>query len=176
MTVEHQQLIQRIRASAEAIAQATAAIPAAGSSPDFRTAVRATGSRAPAAKQTVAPKPGDWSVKQILLHTRDVVMLAYGLRIRRLLFETDPVFASYEEDAYRALNPGDAESVEGIVQMIAEEHDLIARLLSTLPAAAWERSGRHPESGSHTIAFFATRTAEHAEEHAAQIGALQSAL
>ena len=149
MTAEHQQLIQRIRASAEAIEQAVAAIPAA--------------------RQTVAPKPGEWSVKQVLLHTRDVAMLAYGLRTRRLLFETDPVFANYDEEAYRALNPGDAESVADIVHMIVEEHDLIARVLSALPDDAWQRSGRHPESGVRTIEFFARRFAAHAEEHAAQI-------
>jgi hypothetical protein len=155
MLPEHEQLIHRIRASADAIAEAVAAIPAA--------------------KQTVAPKPGEWSAKQILLHTRDVTMLAYALRIRRLLFETDPVFASYDEDVYRAHNPGDAESVDSIVHMISAEHDLTARLLSALPAAAWERSGRHPESGVRTIEFFARRIAEHAEEHAAQIAALPAA-
>jgi DinB superfamily len=153
MTAEHQQLIHRIRASAEAIEQGVAAIPSN--------------------RQTVAPKPGEWSVKQVLLHTRDVAMLAFGLRIRRLLFETEPVFVSYEEDAYRALNPGDADSVTDIVRMIVEEHDLIARMLAALPDDGWERSGRHPETGVRTIEYFARRTAEHAEEHAAQIGALR---
>ena len=153
MTAEHQQLIQRIGASAEAIERAVAAIPSN--------------------RQTVAPKPGEWPVKQVLLHTRDVSMLAYGLRIRRLLFETDPVFASYDEDAYRVLNPGDADSVADIMRMIVEEHDLIARMLSALPDDAWERSGHHPETGVRTIEFFARRTAEHAEEHAAQIAALR---
>ena len=155
MTAEHQQLIHRIRASAEAIAQAVAAVPVA--------------------MQTVALQPGEWSIKQVLLHTRDVAMLAFGLRIRRLLFETDPVFAAYEEDVYRVHNSGDADTVDDIVHMISAEHDLIARLLSALPDDAWERSGRSAESVVRTIEFFARRTAEHAEEHAAQIAAMRSA-
>ena len=154
MTTEHEQLIQRIRASAELIEKTVAAIPPA--------------------RQTVAPKPGEWSVKQILLHTRDVAMLAYGLRIRRLLIETDFMPTSYEEEEYRALNPGDAESVDTIVKMLAAEHELVANLLAPLPEAAWERSVRHPEGGTRTIAFFARRFAEHADEHAAQIAALRA--
>jgi hypothetical protein len=149
MSAAHAELIERIRASAKAIEQAAAAVPAG--------------------KQTVAPAPGEWSVQQVVLHTRDAALLAFGLRIRRLLFETDPVFASYDEEAYRRLNPGTAERVEDIVQMLVAEHDLVARLLGSLPDEAWQRAGRHPESGTRTIEFFATRIAEHAEEHAQQI-------
>ena len=154
MNTEHQQLIHRIRASAAAIEQAVAALPAA--------------------THSATPQPGEWSVKQVLLHTRDVVMLAYGLRIRRLLFETDPIFTNYDEDEYRQLNPGDTVGIAAIVHMISTEHDLLAHVLSELPDDAWQRSGHNAEGVVRTIEFFAQRTAAHAEEHAAQIGALHA--
>ena len=154
MTPEHQQLINRIRASAAAIQQAVAALP---------PALRA----APA-------KSGEWSARQILLHTRDVAMLAYGLRIRRLLYETDPTFTSYEEDAYRAANPGDSDSIDDIVHMLAAEHDLVAHILTALPDGAWQHSGRSPDGNARTIEYFAQRFVAHAEEHAAQLAALNA--
>lgn len=155
MNSEHQQLVQRIRASATAIQQAVAALPPSG---------RAT----PATS-------GEWSARQVLLHTREVAMLAYGLRIRRLLFESNPVFASYEEDDYHAANPSDGDSLDDIVHMLAAEHDLIARLLNTLPDDAWQRSGRQADGSTRSIEYFAQRTAAHAEEHAAQLAALGAA-
>lgn len=36
------------------------------------------------------PLAGEWSVQEVLVHTRNVVVLVLGLRIRRLLYEHDP--------------------------------------------------------------------------------------
>ena len=155
MTPEHQQLIHRIRTSAIAIQQAVAALPPAS--------------------QTAPAQTGEWSTKQVLLHTRDTVMLAFGVRIRRLLYESDPAFISYEEDAYRAANPGDSETVADIVHMIVAEHDLLARILTALPDDAWQRSGRAPNGIVRTIEYYAEYSATHAEEHAAQFAALGAA-
>lgn len=149
MTPEHQALINRIRASATGLQRAVATTPAD--------------------KRTTPAREGEWSVQQVLLHTRDAAMLVFGLRIRRLLFETDPVFASYDEEAYRKLNPGTAEKVDDILHMTVAEHELTARLLENLPDESWQRSGRHPESGMRDIEYFARRMAEHAEEHVHQI-------
>ena len=44
------------------------------------------------------PDNDAWSIKEIVSHIRNVVMLAYGLRIRRLFLESDPVFPDYDED------------------------------------------------------------------------------
>jgi len=155
MTPEHQQLIQRIRASAAAVQQAVAALPPA--------------------RQAAPAQSGEWSARQVLLHTRDVAMLAYGLRIRRLLYETNPSFTPYEEDAYRAANPGDSDSIDDIVHMLAAEHDLVAHILTALPDAAWQYSGRGPDGTVRSIEYFAQRFVAHAEEHATQLAALGAA-
>lgn len=149
MTPEHYELIARIRASARAVEQAVSMV--ASDKLDF------------------SPAPGEWTVRQVLLHTRDVVSVAYGLRIRRCLVETDPQFASYEEEDYRRVNPGATETAEDILRTLVAEHDVIASLLSNLPDEAWQRTGRNPDGAVRTIEFFAGRIAAHAEEHANQI-------
>jgi hypothetical protein len=149
MTPEHYELISRIRASARAVEQAVAMTPSD--------------------KMNHAPDPGEWTIRQVLLHTRDVAMMAYGLRIRRCLIEDNPQFASYEEEAYRQVNPSGTDTPETIVQSLLGEHDIAANLLSSLPDEAWQRSGRNADGNVRNIEFFANRLVAHAEEHAKPI-------
>jgi hypothetical protein len=149
---EHQQVIERIRTSAEAVRQAVA--------------------RLPAAQQAVPPREGEWSALEALIHLRNAVVMVHGLRIRRLFYETAPVFADYNEPAQRQASLERGEAVADLVETIVAEHQQLARLLARLPDEKWGREGRHPELGSMSIGFLARRVAEHAEEHAAQIAAL----
>jgi DinB superfamily len=116
-----------------------------------------------------APRAGEWSARETLIHVRNVVVMVYGLRIRRLLFERDPVFADYDEAAFRREDLARGEPVEDLVGMITAEHEQIARLLDGLPADRWPRAGRHPELGSMSIASLAGQVGPHTEEHAGQI-------
>ncbi|MGD2048335.1 MAG: DinB family protein [Chloroflexota bacterium] len=132
-------------------------------------AIRRTVESAPTELLDRRPAEGEWSVTEILSHVRNVVMLAYGQRIRRLFVETEPQFPDYDEGRYlrsadwRPLQAGES------LDMILAEHRQIAALLSTLPDEAWSRAGYHPESGALTIEYLARRIAEHAEEHQRQI-------
>jgi len=156
MNQEHANLISRLRASADALAQTVTAIPS--SLLDKR------------------PAEGEWSVQEILDHTRNVVVLAYGLRLRRLLYEDNPQFSDYDEDLYQGRNLVQPLPVQETVEIIIAEHKQLARLLSALPDEAWSRTGNHPEAGSLSIVFMARRVAEHAEEHQGQIEATVKAL
>ena len=149
MSGKHETMIANILESAEAIRRKVETVPA----------------------ELLARRPveGEWSVAEILAHVRNVVMLAYGLRIRRLFVETEPQFADYEEErhlrsaAWRPLPAGES------LDMILAEHRQLAALLSMLPDEAWSRTGYHPESGALTIEFLAQRIIEHANEHQQQI-------
>src|SRR5262245_10010186 len=149
MTLAHNELIARIRASARAVEQGVSMVASD--------------------KLNFSPAPGEWTVRQVLLHTRDAAVMAFGLRIRRCLIETDPLFAIYEEEAYRRVNPGSTETAEDIVRMLVDEHDVVASLLSSLPDEAWQRTGHNPDGAVRTLEFLAGRIAAHAEEHANQI-------
>lgn len=115
------------------------------------------------------PENDAWSIKEIISHTRNVAMLAYGLRIRRLAYEVDPLFADYDEDSPLLRELSDEQPAKESVRMIHAEHDLIADLLSLLPEGAWQRAGRHKTRGSLTIEFLAQRIVAHAQEHYQQI-------
>lgn len=149
MTPEHRAIVDRIRSSAAALARAVAAVPPA--------------------RHGVAPRAGEWSVRETLVHVRNVVLMVQGLRIRRLFYETDPVFADYDEDAFRRADLARAEPAADLVRMIVAEHEQVAALLEGLPDDRWERRGRHAELGPMSIAFLARRMGEHTDEHAGQI-------
>lgn len=146
---EYQDVISRIRASAKTLKQAVEAVPAG------------TYDR--------QPLDGEWSVRETLIHVRNVVVMVYSVRIRRLCYETDPLFADYDEAKYRKASLERPEPVDDILQMIVTEHEQIARLLSSLPDEVWQRQGRHPELGPMTIDSLARLVADHAEEHALHV-------
>lgn len=156
MNAEHKDLVNRIRAAAETLQGAVGAVP------EDRYARR--------------PDPDEWSIQEILFHVRNVVCLAYGLRIRRLFSEDEPQFADYDEGKARTMSFLQMEPVPELVQMIAAEHEQLARLLSNLPPQGWERVGYHARAGAMSVAFLARRTAEHAEEHTRQIQSTAAAL
>jgi hypothetical protein len=115
------------------------------------------------------PGPDEWSVSEILVHMRNVVMLLYGLRLRQLLYEEEATFANYEED-YHLLSASRPQlPAAEIMEMILIDHQQTVRLLSTLPEEAWQREGRHPEYGLMSVEFLARRIALHATEHVQQI-------
>ena len=151
MSPEHAQLVGRVRSSAAALAAAVRTVPAG--------------------KETQTPAPGEWSVRETLVHARNVVVLVLGLRIRRLLYETAPVFADYDDGPVRRANLQEPEPLSEVLDMIVAEHEQIARLLRALPDADWQRAGHHPERGAMSIEFLARWAADHAEDHAAQIAA-----
>jgi hypothetical protein len=149
MSPEHAELVDRIRSSAAVLAAAVRTVPSG--------------------KEMQAPAPGEWCVQETLVHVRNVVMLVLGLRIRRLLHETDPVFADYDDGPMRRANLREPEPLGEVLEMIVTEHEQIARLLRALPDADWQRAGRHPERGRMSIELLARWAADHAEDHAGQV-------
>jgi hypothetical protein len=131
--------------------------------------IRKTVDSVPVDKLTVSPSVGEWSVEETLAHVRNVAVLVYGLRLRRLLNEDDPLFAGYDEERFLQTAVLQPQPISDIVQTIVAEHEQTARLLSTLADKSWHRTGHHPESGTISIEFLARRLAEHAEEHNQQI-------
>ena len=156
MSPDHRAILDRIRSAPAALRQALAAVrPGAHDRP---------------------PRPGEWSVRETLVHMRNSVLMVHGVRIRRLLYETAPVFADYDEATFRREDLARHESLDDLVGMIVREHEQIAGLLDGLPDDRWARQGRHPELGPMTVEFLARRVAEHALEHTEQIAETARAL
>ncbi len=151
MRPEHRALIEQLHAAAAAVRAAVAAVP-------------------PGAVDR-PPAPGEWSARETLVHLRNVAVMVHGLRLRRLWYERDPVFADYDEPAFRREDLGRGEAVADLLATTVAELEQAARLLSALPDDRWARQGRHPELGPMSIEFLARRLGEHALEHAEQIAA-----
>jgi hypothetical protein len=130
----------------------------------------------PPGQQDRQPRTGEWSARETLIHVRNVIVMVYGLRIRRLLYERDPVFADYDEAGFRREDLARREPIEDVLRMIIAEHKQIARLLDGLPADRWSRAGRHPELGPMSIVSLAGQVGPHTEEHAGQIRDIARAL
>ena len=156
MSLDHRTSLAQIRSAPAVLAAAVAAVPPG--------------------QHDRSPRAGEWSARETLIHVRNVLVMVYGLRIRRLLYEREPVFADYDEEAFRREDLARREPVEDLVQMITAEHEQIARLLDGLPADRWERAGRHPELGPMSIASLAGQVGPHTEEHAGQIQDLARAV
>jgi DinB superfamily len=156
MSPDHRAILERIRSVPVALRQAMATV------------------RAGAHDQP--PRPGEWSVRETLVHMRNSVLMVHGLRIRRLLYEADPMFADYDEAIFRREDLQRHEPLDVLVGMIVREHEQIADLLDGLPDDRWARQGRHPELGPMSVGFLARRVAEHALEHTQQIAETARAL
>ena len=131
--------------------------------------LRRTVESLPADRLARAPREGEWSALETLTHIRDVVVHAYGLRLRRLLYENDPEFANFEDEAFRKASLARGESAAHLLAITVAEQEQLARLLEHLPDSDWGRQGRHPQYGAMSIEFLARRVGEHAEEHAVQM-------
>jgi hypothetical protein len=153
---DHRAILAHIRSASADLAEAVAAVPPG--------------------QHDRPPLPGEWSVRETLIHVRNVVVMVYGLRIRRLCYERGPVFADYDEETFRREDLARQERVEDLVRAIVAEHEQIGRLLEGLPDDRWGREGRHPELGTMSIAFLAGRVGAHTEEHARQIRDIARAL
>lgn len=156
MNPDHRAILERIRSVPAALREALATVrPGAHDRP---------------------PRPGEWSVRETLVHLRNSVLMVHGLRIRRLLYETDPVFADYDDATFRREDMERQEPLDDLVGMIVREHEQIVGLLEGLPDDRWARQGRHPELGPMSVEFLARRVAEHAQEHSQQIAEIARAL
>lgn len=149
MNAEHRAILAQIRSAPAALRQALATVR-------------------PGAHDR-SPRPGEWSVRETLVHMRNTVVMVYGLRIRRLLYETNPVFTDYDEAIFRREDLRRGESLDQLERMIVHEHEQIAGLLDGLSDDGWAREGRHPQLGPMSIELLARRAAEHALEHTQQI-------
>jgi len=51
------------------------------------------------------PSPADWSIHQVAAHMRDTEQMAFLVRAERLLKETHPTFANFDQDEYWRSHP-----------------------------------------------------------------------
>lgn len=118
-----------------------------------------------------APRPGEWSVRETLLHLVAAEELL-ATRVPRLLDEDDPELVAA---AAWVLPPSDEETVASdlpaaeLVERIRRLRSATVARLRVVDDRGWERTGRHPEWGSVTVTAQAAYFARHLWSHLAQV-------
>ena len=125
--------------------------------------------RAPVEMRQWRPKPGKWSVHEVVGHCADSETNS-GLRIRYLVGESSPLIAGYDQDRWARELDYHRLPVELYLAQVESTRAWTAPFIRGLPDAAWSRAGRHTEYAEpYTAEKWLEIYAEHLEIHARQI-------
>ena len=129
----------------------------------------------PPAQLTAHPIPGKWSAAEIVHHLSDSETIS-GIRLRRLIAETNAVIQGYDQEEYaRALHYNERD-IGPALQNFTAVRAATTQLLRAMNDDQWERRGWHTESGLYTPETWLDIYAMHAHNHASQIRRLREAL
>jgi hypothetical protein len=111
-------------------------------------------------------EPGGWNVHQVVVHTRDVEVLVYGLRARRTLQEDNPEFPNFDGEAYLREHYDPKESLRTILDGLVASVESLVDILRDIPVEGWSRPSRHAtQGGGLTLQIWVERGLAHIEEH-----------
>ncbi|HET8578133.1 MAG TPA: DinB family protein [Methylomirabilota bacterium] len=130
--------------------------------------LRAALARVPAEARQWRPQPGEWSAHEVVVHCADSETNA-AARIRYLVAEKEPTLLGYDQDGWAVALDYHAHPLEPALAVVEAVRANTTALLRRLPEAAWQREGRHTESGRYTAEDWLRTYAEHLEGHARQI-------
>ena len=114
------------------------------------------------------PAPGKWSAHEIVCHCADSETNG-AQRIRFVLAEKDPLIVGYDQDAWAVAFDYHAHPLEPALAAVEAVRANTAALLRRLPEGAWQKEGRHTESGRYRALDWLAIYAEHLEKHSRQI-------
>jgi hypothetical protein len=116
------------------------------------------------------PRPGEWSVHEVVCHCADSETNAAS-RIRYVVAEKSPTVLGYDQDRWAVTLDYHHHPLDPALAVVDAVRANTAVFIRGLPDEAWQREGRHTESGRYTAEDWLRIYAEHLEGHAAQIEA-----
>lgn len=116
------------------------------------------------------PKPGEWSMGEVVRHLVEGDRDTFLPRLRRMLAESRPVF-----DKGRRTD-GDRADLATLLDAFADARRQAVKLLGGLDDAGWRREGVSPSRGALTVATYATTMDAHDTEHLRQIQDVRATL
>jgi hypothetical protein len=119
--------------------------------------------------QTISLESDGWNIHQVVAHMRDVNKHVYLPRLHRIIDEEDPMFENFDGEAWMAEHYQPQEPIHKLAAEFGEQCRSSADWLNSLPHEAWNRPGRHPAFGKHSLQWWAERTLAHIDEHLAQL-------
>jgi hypothetical protein len=130
--------------------------------------LRAALAKVPEEARKWRPGAGKWSAHEVVVHCADSETTAAG-RIRFLLAEKEPLILGYDQDCWATTLDYHSHPLEPALVAIEAVRANTVPLLRSLPDSAWDKVGRHTESGAYSGDRWLQIYAGHLEQHSAQI-------
>jgi hypothetical protein len=110
------------------------------------------------------PKPGGWSVIEILAHLADVE-LVQGFRIRLILGSSGITIQGFDQDVWARYSEYAKHDPALSMEAWKANRERTLRLLKGLPRDMWDSYGMHSERGKETVSRVAEMMAGHDINH-----------
>jgi hypothetical protein len=131
--------------------------------------LKAALAKVPAGALQWRPKAGEGSAHEVVVHCADSETNGTA-RIRYLAAEPDPVvIQGYDEAEWARRFDYHSHPLEPALAVVEAVRANTFALLRRLPEDAWQRGGRHTDSGTYSAEDWLKIYAEHLEIHARQI-------
>jgi uncharacterized damage-inducible protein DinB len=127
---------------------------------------------------TAHPRPGKWSIKEIVPHITDSEVQAM-FRIKMVLAQPGEVWPVYDQDAWvreHAYQDLSAAELESSLRLFEALRAAITPLFLRASDKDWSKDGVHPELGPMTLRNLLEIYADHGERHIGQILAMRTML
>jgi len=124
------------------------------------------------AQMAQTPKPGEWSIRDVLFHLL-VTQELLGWRVERMLAEDNPTLkgvAAWAAESQASL------TTTAMLEQYRLSRQASVDLLRQMSVESWWRTAQHEEFGSVTILQQASYFAKHERSHLPQIAALRRTL
>jgi hypothetical protein len=121
------------------------------------------------------PVRGQWSTLEVVCHLVDSDQ-AWIHRMKRVIAEDRPLLIGYDESRFAAALAYQEADLEEELAIFEQARRQMARILRTLPEAAWARSGVHSERGLITLQEHLELEVDHVPHHVKFIAQKRRAL
>jgi hypothetical protein len=121
------------------------------------------------------PVPGKWSTLELICHIADFEPV-YADRMKRVIAEENPPLLSGDPDLFLkglAYHDRDAQEEIALIDIVRKQ---MARILRTLPDAAFARVGTHSRDGALSLETLLKRITGHIPHHVKFIAEKRAAL
>jgi DinB superfamily len=110
------------------------------------------------------PVAGKWSTLEVVCHLADFDPILAD-RMKRIIAEDQPQLLGASEVKFAAALAYHERDLEEELTIIDNTRRQMARILRTLPPAAWQRAGIHNERGPLTLERLLTMATNHIPHH-----------
>lgn len=110
------------------------------------------------------PVAGKWSILEVVAHLADFEPV-YADRMKRVIAEETPQMMSGDPDLFAARLAYHDRDLDEELRLIEVVRGQMARILRTVDAATWSRTGRHSSDGLISLLTLLERITGHIPHH-----------